>query len=94
MWSIFEHRRISKQISKLPLEIIARYEVWKNIVELSGPEGLKAIKGFHDESLLGELKGFRSSRLNIQYRVIYKINGKEFFVSVVEITPHDYKRKS
>jgi len=94
MWNIFEHRRISKQIAKLPIEIIARYEVWKNIVELSGPEGLRSIRGFNDESLSGEWKGFRSSRLNIQYRVIYQINGKEFFVSVVEVTPHDYKRKS
>jgi addiction module RelE/StbE family toxin len=94
MWTIFEHRRISKQIAKLPSEVISRYEVWKNIVELSGPEGLKAIKGFKDETLLGEWKGYRSSRLNIQYRVIYRADGKEFFVNVVEVIPHDYKRKS
>ena len=94
MWTIFEHRRISKQITKLPAEIVSRYEVWKNIVELSGPDGLKAIKGFKGESLAGEWKGYRSSRLNIQYRVIYQTDGKEFFVNVVEVTPHDYKRKS
>jgi hypothetical protein len=94
MWSIFEHRRIAKQLAKLPTEIIGRYEVWKNIIELSGPTGLRAIKGFKDENLVGEWKGYRSSRLSIQYRVIYQVDGKKFFVTVVEVTPHDYKRKS
>ncbi|HCS63766.1 MAG TPA: type II toxin-antitoxin system mRNA interferase toxin, RelE/StbE family [Cellvibrio sp.] len=94
MWTIFEHRKLSKQLSKVPAEILARYEIWKSIVEISGPEGLRAIKGFKDESLQGEWKGFRSSRLNIQYRVIYQIRDKELFVNVVEVTPHDYKRKS
>lgn len=94
MWLIYEHRKLPKQLSKLPAEILARYEVWKSIIEISGPEGLKTIKGFKDEGLLGEWKGFRSSRLNIQYRVIYQINGKELYVNVVEVTPHDYKRKS
>jgi hypothetical protein len=28
---------------------------------LSGPPGLRAIKGFHDEALAGEWKGHRSS---------------------------------
>lgn len=94
MWTIYEHRKLPKQLDKLPREILARYEIWKSIVEISGPDGLKAIKGFKDEALTGEWKGFRSSRLNIQYRVIYQMNGKALYVNVVEVTPHDYKRKS
>ncbi|WP_062060864.1 type II toxin-antitoxin system mRNA interferase toxin, RelE/StbE family [Cellvibrio sp. OA-2007] len=94
MWTIYEHRKLTKQLSKVSAEILARYEIWKSIVEISGPEGLKTITGFKDERLQGEWKGFRSSRLNIQYRVIYQINGKELYVNVVEVTPHDYKRKS
>lgn len=94
MWIILEHRDIPKQLGKTPVEIIKRYEIWKNIVELSGPLGLKAITGFKDEALTGEWKGYRSSRLNIQYRVIYKMEGKTFFVHVVKVTAHDYKRKS
>lgn len=35
---------------------------------LSGPPGLRLVKGFHDEALSGEWKGHRSSRLGIQYR--------------------------
>ena len=94
MWSIYEHRRLDKQLSKAPLEVQKRYEKWKDIVGLSGPKGLKLIRGFRDEALRGEWKGFRSSRLNQRYRVIYQIEGGQLMVQVVEVTPHDYRRKS
>ena len=73
MWEIYEHKKSVKHIGALPNEILKRYEKWKDIVAISGPAGLKQIKGFHDEALRGEWKGYRSSRLNIQYRIIYKI---------------------
>jgi proteic killer suppression protein len=94
MWVILEHKRLDKQLSKAPLEIQKRYEKWKDIVEITGPAGLKMIKGFMDEMLSGNWKGYRSSRLNQQYRVIYSIDNNELFVSVVEVTPHDYRRRS
>lgn len=93
MWKIFEHRALSKQLRKTPIDVLKRYEKWKDIVRLSGPEGLKLIVGFHDESLSGDWKGYRSSRLNIQYRVIYQINKDEIYVNVEKVTPHDYRRK-
>lgn len=93
MWQIYEHRRISKSLSKLPRDVLERYEKWKDIVNLSGPEGLKLIRGFNDEPLKGEWKGYRSSRLNLQYRVIYRIEKEKVFVEVEKITPHDYRRK-
>jgi len=93
MWEIFEHKNVIKGIKSLPKEILMRYEKWKDIVELTGPDGLKRIKGFNDEPLKGKWKNYRSSRLNIQYRVIYKIEGNKLLVNVVKVTPHDYKRK-
>ncbi len=93
MWKIYEHKKASKQISSLPSEILKRYEKWKDIVEISGPNGLKQIKGFNDEPLQGKWKGYRSSRLNIQYRVIYKIENEVLIVKVVNVTPHDYRKK-
>ena len=93
MWRIEEHRRIEKQMKSAPIEILKRYEKWKDIVSISGPDGLRQIKGFRDESLSGEWKGHRSSRLNIQYRVIYKIQKDLVLVQVVNVTPHDYRRK-
>ncbi len=93
MWEIYEHNQISKIVKKLPKEILKRYEKWKDIVRISGPQGLKLIVGFCDEALKGTWKGYRSSRLNEQYRVIYRVNKNEIYVRVEEITPHDYRRQ-
>lgn len=90
MWSVFEKKLIQKVIKKAPKEVLNRYEAWKRIVEISGPQGLKLIKGFKDEALKGRWKGYRSSRLGIQWRVIYKVEGDVFEVYVFEITPHKY----
>jgi len=80
-----------KQLALLPIDILKRYEKWKDIVSISGPDGLREIAGFRDEALRGEWKGHRSSRLNIQYRVIYKVENDLVLVQVV--SPHDYRRK-
>ena len=93
MWLIYEHRRVARQLVSIPVEILKRYEKWKDIVVVSGPQGLRLIKGFHDESLRGEWKGHRSSRLGSKYRVIYKIKQEEILVQVVSITVHDYRKK-
>ena len=93
MWEIYEHKNAIKQLKALASDVLKRYEKWKDIVVISGPNGLKEIKGFHDEALRGEWKGFRSSRLNIQYRIIYKIENKQLYVNVIKITAHDYRRK-
>jgi len=92
MWSIQEHRDVDKELlARVPVEILKRYEKWKDIASLSGPQGLRAIKGFHDEALFGKWKGYRSSRLNGQWRVIYKIVADLLLVQVVRVTPHDYR---
>lgn len=93
MWEIYEHRRLKKQLSSIPDEILKRYEKWKDIVMVSGPGGLRSIKGFHDEPLKGEWNGCRSSRLGMKYRVIYKIVASEVLVQVLHLTPHDYRKK-
>lgn len=92
MWEILEHRRVVRRLPRLPGEVLKRYEKWKDIVRLSGPPGLRLIKGFHDESLRGEWAGHPSSRLGDQYRVIYRIEADQVLVLVFDITPHDYRR--
>ena len=90
MWDVFEKRDISKTLKKVPVSVIKNYEAWKRIVEIQGPQGLRLIKGFHDESLMGKWKGMRSSRLNKKWRVIYKINKDYLEIYVLEIMPHNY----
>jgi addiction module RelE/StbE family toxin len=92
MWRIEEHRRVDRQLASAPKEILKRYEKWKDIAALSGPPGLRLIKGFHDEALSGEWKGYRSSRLGDQWRVIYRVIAGDLLFQVASITPHDYRR--
>ncbi len=93
MWEVYEHRRVDRQLEKLPTEVLARYEKWKDIVTVSGPQGLRFIKGFHDEALAGQWRGHRSSRLNRQFRVFYRVETGRVVVEVVSVTAHDYRRK-
>jgi len=90
MWAVFEHRRVDRQLKRLPIDILKRYEKWKDIVELSGPSGLRLIRGFKDEALKGAWKGSRSSRLSQQYRVIYRVEADRLMVELVEVNPHEY----
>ena len=83
MWRVYEHRNAVRRLSRLPEETLKRYEKWKDILTISGPEGLRLIKGFHDEALQGEWAGHRSSRLGAQYRVIYRLEEKRLFILTV-----------
>ena len=67
-------------------------EKWKDIASISGPPGLRLIKGFHDEALSGRWKGYRSSRLGLQWRVIYRLITEDLLFRVASITAHDYRR--
>jgi addiction module RelE/StbE family toxin len=90
MWRIREHKNIQKTCKKLPLNIVKKYELWKSILARHGPEKLKEFQGFNDEKLKGNRSGQRSSRLNLQYRVIYTVEKDIVTIMVLEITPHKY----
>jgi mRNA-degrading endonuclease YafQ of YafQ-DinJ toxin-antitoxin module len=92
MWRIEEHRRVDREIQAVPREVMKRYEKWKDIAMITGPPGLRLIKGFHDEALRGAWQGYRSSRLGLQYRVVYRVIPDQAVFQVVHITPHDYRR--
>ena len=90
MWHILEHKNIAKKRKSIPVQVLKKYELWKDLVFRHGPEILKEFPGFHDEKLKGKREGQRSSRLNLQYRVIYVVNGADIMVYVLELTPHKY----
>ena len=92
MWRIEEHRHVEKQLRTVPREILKRYEKWKDIAMISGPPGLRMIRGLQDEALFGKWRGYRSSRLSLQYRVIYRVMPDHLLFQVVQVTPHDYRR--
>ncbi len=90
MWTVLESRDASKALDKLPPPAAEKYAFWLAIVRQSGPAGLRAVKSFHDEKLKGKLSGLRSSRLSLQWRVIYRVRADVVTVDVERLTPHDY----
>ena len=90
MWHIREHHKLNKVVGTLPLQVVKKYELWKSIVFRHSPDKLKEFPGFHDEKLKGDREGQRSSRLNIQYRIIYSIEKEVVTIYVIDITPHEY----
>ncbi len=90
MLHIYEHNSIAKTCRKLPQQVLKKYELWKDIVFRHGPEKLREFPGFNDEALKGKRRGERSSRLSLQYRVIYAVKRDVVTIYVVEITPHEY----
>jgi addiction module RelE/StbE family toxin len=90
MWTIYEKKSLSKSIKTIPLRIRKEYEIWKRIVEFQGTQGLKMLKSYHDETLQGQWRGFRSSRLSLQWRVIYKVEKEQLEIYVIDINAHKY----
>jgi proteic killer suppression protein len=91
MWTVRETRAAQKAINRLQPEIKKKYTLWLNIVRQSGPQGLRPIPGFHDEALVGNRSGMRSSRLNDAWRVIYSVEADTVTVEVENVTHHDYR---
>lgn len=90
MWTIYEKKSLIKLLKTIPLNIKKEYEICKRIIELQGIQGLREIKGYHDEPLKGEWKGFRSSRLSLKWRVIYKAEKEQLEVYVIDVNAHKY----
>lgn len=90
MWSIKEHRSLARTCKRLSLQVVKKYELWKDIVFRHGPAKLREFPGFHDEKLRGDRAGQRASRLSLQYRVIYAVEAENVTVKVIEINAHEY----
>ena len=92
---IIEGRLAIKDLKYAPHEIIRAYEIWARLVEEHGSHILKKFNGYNDEQLAGNWQGYRSCRLNRQWRIIYSSSklGIVEVVTVERITAHDYRRK-
>lgn len=85
-------RLAQRQVRKVPRHILAKLLAWIDSVESDGLEEVRKVPGFHDEPLQGKRRGQRSIRLSRAYRAIYEVqkDGKVEFVSVEEVSKHDY----
>ena len=94
MWRVVEASGVRRQLERAPKQVQEKYEFWRNVVELDGPMGLRRLPGLRDHALKGEWQGARSSSLSRQWRVIYAVRGRELTVFVLEVNPHDYRKKN
>jgi proteic killer suppression protein len=84
-------RLAEKQLRKVPRNILDNLMIWVAAVEHDGLEEVRKVPGYHDEPLKGDRAGQRSIRLSRAYRAIYELKaGKAKFVSVEEVSKHDY----
>ncbi|MCY3764867.1 MAG: type II toxin-antitoxin system mRNA interferase toxin, RelE/StbE family [Gemmatimonadetes bacterium] len=83
MWTVVEHRRVGRQVDSIPAKTLRRYETWKDVVFLSGPEGVRGIEGFRDEPRPGKKKGRRQSWLDDGWRVVYRVKNREIRVRAI-----------
>lgn len=91
-WEIYESGELKRILYLLPRQVRQKYDYWKVQIWEYGPGAVRVHRfpGFKDHALRGKWKGYRSSYLNRQYRVIYRIEDKEMKVKVKRIGPHDY----
>ena len=80
----------AKALARAPPQVKAKYTLWLSVMTVSGPPGLRRIRGFGDEALKGEWKGYRASRLSEQWRIIYRVEQQIAYVE--RVTPHDYRK--
>lgn len=91
MWNVLETKDVSKSLKKVPPEIRKKYKAWVEVVKNGGSSNLKNFPGFKDKKLQGSLRECRSSRLNIQYRVVYQEDKSIKEIIVLKVTPHKYE---
>ena len=92
MWEVLEHASVAKTLAKAPPQVRANYDVWVSIARQQGPQGLRAVKGFHDEALSGQLEGTRTSRLSGKWRVYYQRDKDAFRIYVDRVDAHRYRK--
>ena len=91
VWNVYETKVVTRNLRKLPKQVQRKYKVWVEVVRSGGSANLQNFPGFKDESLQGELRSCRSSRLNIQYRVVYSEKKDVKEIVVIKVTPHEYR---
>ena len=91
---IVETKKADRDLNKAPTEVLKSYQLWCSFITDQGIDYIKKVRGYRDEKLVENWKGYRSSRLNKQWCVIYSYNdnGSINIVTVERVTPHDYRR--
>jgi plasmid maintenance system killer protein len=81
-----------RSLAKAPRHVVAKFMLWRSQVVKNGLEAVQKVSSYHDETLLGKLKGIRSIRLSDGYRAYYRVGREEVICVIIEeVNKHDYK---
>jgi toxin HigB-1 len=84
------HKRVQKQLKRLPNHIVTNLRVWMETVEENGITETRKLSGYHDEPLQGKRAGQRSIRLSKAYRAFYVERDDKITIEVIEVNKHEY----
>lgn len=89
---VFIAKAAHKDLAKLPLHILKKFEDWVDYIEEHGIQAMQRINGYRDHALVGDRNGQRSSSLSRSWRIIYTIDEEEniLTVEVLEVNHHEY----
>ncbi len=90
MNQIIINQKVWKQLKKLPIHIVRKFQIWVEQVEMLGIEEIRKISGYHDEPLQADRKGQRSIRLSKLYRAFYIEYKNDIIIEVIEVNKHEY----
>ena len=77
--------------SRFPVEVIKMYRKRMQFIRSARDDrDLRAMKSLHFEELKGGRKGQHSIRLNKQYRLVFRIEGKKEERLIVVVSIEDY----
>lgn len=83
----------NKQLAKAPVSMRLKLDTWLSEVSTFGLATTRLRGGWHDEPLQGKRQNQRSIRLNKQWRAIYTTSNNVLILTVLEVTPHDYRTR-
>jgi mRNA-degrading endonuclease YafQ of YafQ-DinJ toxin-antitoxin module len=92
MWTVYESKAATRALDRAPPQVAEKYEYWRAVVQISGPLGLRPIRGFRDEALAGPWEGHRASRLSDQWRIIYRAEATTTSIFVERVSAHNYRK--
>jgi len=88
------HKSAKKSFEKAPKVVQQKFLAWIRDVEALGLEAANAARpGYQPHPLLGNRQGEMAVRLNQQWRIIYTVDEGVLIVTVLELTPHDYRTR-
>lgn len=81
-----------KDLKTCPPQVVRKFMGWVGSVQAVGLEEVRKSSGWHDEALKGDWSGYRSIRLNLAYRAIYRItrDGTVELALVEAVNKHRY----